>query len=379
MPAMKLTALNVPTLMQGEWWDTILSGLILRVGRKRRTWCLRVRMNGKNRRDVLGHFPRLSLGDARERARGLLAQFDRAAPAPAPVPHPRAVLTLGALLERFEKARAREGHRIKSLPAMIRLLRNGLRPYLDMPANDFSKADARAVRDTLAERGLTRQPSKFVSSLSVMLQWAAHEDLIENNVALAIRKTPAVKRDRVLTRDELVQIWNAAGALGGYGSCASLRSSDGAQRQRRSGTARVSIMSGDRAQVATSQDVRTLCRSHLLPWSSSGRVRHGISFSARREGAGSLPSRVTRQRSTQGQAYRTGDCTIFVAAPRPTCRNSGSVLISSPQSSIMPCPGSVRSTCEANWRLPRRLRSPPGLSRSLASSRQQTRERSRKG
>ena len=118
---------------------------------------------------------------------------------------------------------------------MIRLLRNGLRPYLDMPANDFSKADARAVRDTLAERGLTRQPSKFVSSLSVMLQWAAHEDLIENNVALAIRKTPAVKRDRVLTRDELVQIWNAAGALGGYGRLVrfltALRGSDAPARR----------------------------------------------------------------------------------------------------------------------------------------------------
>ena len=60
-------------------------------------------------------------------------------------------LTLGALLDRYEALRTREGKRIRTLPEAMRLLRRSLGPYLSLPAGEFSKADLRAARDAMVE------------------------------------------------------------------------------------------------------------------------------------------------------------------------------------------------------------------------------------
>ena len=58
MPRKKLTALSIPTLAPGEWYDAVLPGLILRVGKNRRTWQFRYHAGGSYRRVPLGHFRR---------------------------------------------------------------------------------------------------------------------------------------------------------------------------------------------------------------------------------------------------------------------------------------------------------------------------------
>ena len=143
MPTKKLSALAVPTLPPGEWRDAALPGLILRVGARRRTWTFRARVGGTDRRDILGHFPAMGLQQAREAGRDLLTRLESGAPAPAPAPHPRgaSALTLGALLDRYEKLRTREGHRTKTLTEAMRMLRVELKPWLGLPAQE----DAREV------------------------------------------------------------------------------------------------------------------------------------------------------------------------------------------------------------------------------------------
>ena len=41
MPSKKLTTVAIPPSGQGEWFDTRRRGLILRVGKRRRTWHFR--------------------------------------------------------------------------------------------------------------------------------------------------------------------------------------------------------------------------------------------------------------------------------------------------------------------------------------------------
>ena len=41
-----LSAVAVPKLGSGEYWDAIVPGLALRVGARRRTWTLRHRVGG---------------------------------------------------------------------------------------------------------------------------------------------------------------------------------------------------------------------------------------------------------------------------------------------------------------------------------------------
>ena len=88
MPTKKLSALAVPTLPPGEWRDAALPGLILRVGARRRTWTFRARVGGVDRRDILGHFPEMSLSAAREAGRELLDRFETARQSPHQYPIP---------------------------------------------------------------------------------------------------------------------------------------------------------------------------------------------------------------------------------------------------------------------------------------------------
>ena len=104
-----LSALAVPKLGTGEYWDPLIPGLALRVGARRRTWTLRHRVGGRHRRDILGYFPTLSLGDARTAAGKLLERVEAGAVSLPPPVHPRSALTLGALIDRYEALRQREG------------------------------------------------------------------------------------------------------------------------------------------------------------------------------------------------------------------------------------------------------------------------------
>jgi Arm DNA-binding domain len=216
MPVKKLTAVSLPHLPEGEWHDAILPGLILRVGKKRRSWSIRYHANGSYQRVALGHFPAMELGVARDAARAVIDRAERGLPAEAPQPHPRSadVLTLGALLDHYEKMRIREGTRIKALPRTQRLLRLHLRPYLALPVAQFDKAGLRAIRNELVVSGRPAAVNKLLTALSPCLRWAAAEDLIEVDFTSAIRRMPARARERKLTEQEIRAVWTASLNLG---------------------------------------------------------------------------------------------------------------------------------------------------------------------
>ena len=215
MPQKKLSAVTIPHLAEGEWWDALLPGLILRVGKKRRSWSVRYHSNGSYPRKPLGHFPAMELAAARDAARRVIERADRGLPAEAPAPHPRSVdvLTLGDLFDKYEALRKREGRKIKTLDEAMRLLRFNLAPYLTLPADQFSKADLRAARDAMVERDAMLAGNRLLQRLGPVLKWAAQEDLIPANFTPDIRKSPEQKRTRKLTDAEIRKIWAACDDL----------------------------------------------------------------------------------------------------------------------------------------------------------------------
>ena len=219
MPAKKLTALAIPTFAAGEWYDSVLPGLILRVGQKRRTWQFRYRAGGSYHRKPLGHFPAIELAQARDAARKLIERVDSGLAPAESVPHPRSadVLTVGRLLDQYEAMRVREAVKVKSLPKTMRLLRHNLKPYFTLPAVEFSKSDLRDVRDRLLDADTPGAATKLLSSVGPVLRWAAEEDLIPANFASAVRRPAANARKRVLTESEIVAVWRACASLGHYG------------------------------------------------------------------------------------------------------------------------------------------------------------------
>jgi integrase len=216
VPAKKLTALSIPTLAPGEWYDAVLPGLILRVGVKRRTWQFRFHAAGSYHRKPLGHFPAMELAEAREAARKLIGRADAGVPIETSALHPRAsaTLTLGTLLDRYEALRTKEGQRTKSLPEAMRSLRRNLKPYLALPAGEFSKVDLRAARDAMVGANTIIAANRMLGYLGPVLRWAAQDDLIPTNFVPDIRRAPEAKRSRVLTRKEIAAIWKACDDLG---------------------------------------------------------------------------------------------------------------------------------------------------------------------
>jgi integrase len=215
MPTKKLAALSIPTLAPGEWYDTVLPGLILRVGARRRTWSFRYHGGGSYHRKPLGHYPSMPLAEARVAARSMIERIDSGASPEPSAPHPRSpdALTLGALLDRYEAMRIREGQKIRTLAKSMRLLRHQLRPYLGLPAAQFSKADLRNARNALVEAGTIATANRMLATIGPALRWASEEDLVPVNFTSAIRRTPGTKRERVLAKQEIKAIWQACGTL----------------------------------------------------------------------------------------------------------------------------------------------------------------------
>ena len=215
MPAKRLSSVSIPHLAPGEWFDQGVAGLILRVGKRRRTWQFRYHAGGAYHRKPLGHHPAMGLSEARDAARTLIDRAERGLPPDAPAPHPRSssALTLGGLIDRYEALRIKEGRRTKTLDEAMRLLRLNLARYLSLPADQFSKADLRAARDVMVERDAMFAANRLLQRLGPVLKWAAQEDLIPANFTPDIRKAPELKRTRKLTDAEIRKIWAACDDL----------------------------------------------------------------------------------------------------------------------------------------------------------------------
>src|SRR5262245_20379786 len=215
MSRKKLSALAIGTLPAGEHWDTVLPGLTLVVGKRRRKWTYRYRSGGRYLRLNLGYAPAMGLGQARDAARKAIERIDAGAPAPEAAPHPRAIaaLTLGNLLDQYERMRVKEGTRIRTLPAAMQTLRACLAPWRNLPASQFTKADLRAARDAVVERGAMIQANRLLGYLGPVMRWAAMEDLVPANFVRDMRRSPERKRARVLSDAEIKKIWTGCDQL----------------------------------------------------------------------------------------------------------------------------------------------------------------------
>ncbi|MBZ9604256.1 tyrosine-type recombinase/integrase [Phyllobacterium chamaecytisi] len=224
----KLTVLNIKTLGPGDYPDATFPGLTFRVGKNRRTWTLRHWVGGAQRREKLGYYHpdapdapnNMGLVEARNAARKISERIDSGAPTIVePVVHPRQELTLGKLIDKYEKMRRKEGPVSTAMENGWSAIRRFLKDYLSLPAKSFSKANLRAVRDEVSEK----KPSaanRFLGALGPVFTWAAQEDLIEVNFVRDIRKSKETARDRVLTHDEIGSIWHACDRLEGPSSVA---------------------------------------------------------------------------------------------------------------------------------------------------------------
>jgi len=258
--------------------DGIIPGLYLIVqpsGKK--SWALRYRFHGKPRKLTLGKVPVFGLLDARTLARAALEKVAR---------------DIDPCTERTEKRQqSRDASRlvVEQLPRFVRHMRDVKKQRAwrnterqlknDMVAVIGKKAiqdvTSRDVRDILLKaekRGITVGVNRLTAHVSSFFKWAVQDDLITANPAEGFSKRhPETSRDRVLSDAELLEVWRAAGAVGGpYGALVQFLALTGQRRGEAVGMTRDEI--SDDGQTWEIPGARTKNgKAHDVPLSAAAR------------------------------------------------------------------------------------------------------------
>jgi integrase len=111
---------------------------------------------------------------------------------------------------------AREQRARKSFPQVEQAMRLHVLPYLGRHQIDqITKADLMRVIDRIADQGKLTQANRVRAFITRFFNWATERDLVTASPAAALpRPAVEVSRDRVLSRDELLAIWQAAEQMG---------------------------------------------------------------------------------------------------------------------------------------------------------------------
>jgi integrase len=216
----KLTATSIRSvaLPKGQrertYFDPTLPGFGVRIrAGGGRTFVVQYKRGGQHRRLTLGAVSSLDLGKARATAKDLLAavRLGRDPFAERTEARAQAAETFGALLPRYLD-RQQAKLKPRSYVETERHLRiNAKRLH----SRAVKAIDRRMIAALLAEIAETRGPAaanRTRASLSTYFMWLAREGLVEVNVVSNTNRAPeSGARSRVLTDDELRDIWNTAG------------------------------------------------------------------------------------------------------------------------------------------------------------------------
>jgi integrase len=197
-----------------EYFDLEVPGLTLRVtptGAK--SWCVLYRHRARLRRLTLGALEKLTLAQARDRARDALYAAGKGADPAAEKIAGRKAETVEDLaklyLEKWAMPRKRSWRADRNL-----LNRKVLPRWRRRAIVDITRQDVRLLVEAVADAGAPVVANRVASLLSKMFSFALDRDLINASPAVRIPR-PIVEhsRDRVLSEDELRTIWGDCDAL----------------------------------------------------------------------------------------------------------------------------------------------------------------------
>ncbi len=220
MPQVNLTARTIEGLRlaregQVDYWDSTLKGFGLRVSKRgvshaeTKTFFVRYRAGKRMRRLTIGEVRRISLADARARAREALVSVDRGDdPAVQRVADRRAE-TFGDLWSEYLERHAKPNKRSWADDQRIALAE--LLPHWeDRKAKDITRRDVRLILDAIIDRKAPIMANRTLALARKVFNFGLERDLVESNPCHKV-KPPAREqsRERVLTDDELRSFWAA--------------------------------------------------------------------------------------------------------------------------------------------------------------------------
>jgi integrase len=189
------------------------TGLGIRVGSKGdKTWTFLYRFDGKQRRMVLGHYPRVGvakahakLAQAREELR---LGIDPGAIVAEARETERNAERISDLAAEYLERHARKVMRPSSSKEDERLLNREVLPdWRDRRAKDITRRDCIRLLDTIEDRGAPVLRNRTAGLLSRLFRFAIDRGIVDASPASGIRRLPEEPRSRVLDRSEIRSFW----------------------------------------------------------------------------------------------------------------------------------------------------------------------------
>jgi integrase len=272
---MKLTQACVDTLKmppdKADWiaWDDDVPGFGLRFRKGgSRTFVFWYRVGPRRRKMPIGAASAITAGEARKRA-GILHAEVKLGRDPAgekETAKARAGETLGAKLFDY-LARQRARLRPRSFVSIEHHLMVHAKRLHAMPIETIGRRDVAALLASIASSKSDATANRTRASLSAFFAWAIREGLLDVNPVAGTERREEESRDRVLTDQELAEIW-AALRGDAYGAIVKLLALTGARREE-IGALRWSEVDLDKALISLPAARTKADRSHTIPLSPS--------------------------------------------------------------------------------------------------------------
>jgi integrase len=200
--------------------DAYLRNLYLVVQAKTgaKSWAVRYRFHGQSRKLTLGSFPAIDLKAARELgAKALRAVAEGHDPARekvlARITEPD---TIEAVAAQFIERHCQRVNRPKTIYETERLLNRHVLPrWRGRPIASIARRDVLNVLDRVIDSGAPIEANRTLAAVRKLFNWALSRDIIAASPCAGV-KPPAAEqsRDRVLSDDELRNVWGASAAVG---------------------------------------------------------------------------------------------------------------------------------------------------------------------
>jgi integrase len=203
VPKAHLTDISVRSLKHDgnrlTYWDTQLRGLGLRVGPNRKTWL--VMRGDKRRRTTIGHYPAVTLAEARKKAMSLLG---------AEIEDVSTVRFTVALDKFFETHTSTLKGRSRT--EVERLLNSHLLPHFQTRA--LAKITYEDVAQAIERIKAPSTAWHLFKDARTFFNWCVPRYLKHSPMSGMRSPSRYVARKRVLTDTELVSVWRAADRAG---------------------------------------------------------------------------------------------------------------------------------------------------------------------
>lgn len=216
MPSVRFTdrwlqaASLTPAQGRSEYVDGLCPGLHLRVTSSGiRTFSIMFRLNGKLTRKTLGRFPVVSLANARSAALDVMRKAQEGIDAREHRSRAESTLTYSELVDSYVEKHLKPNTRSwKNVASNLRHSRT--ERFSSRRVADISRRDILALIDEVVTEGKLQSAINQLRHLKMMFNWATGRDMIVVNPCDGL-KSPGrtTERDRVLSNEEIVAIWNA--------------------------------------------------------------------------------------------------------------------------------------------------------------------------